>query len=201
MLVPSQRAMGRKAISQRRQEQFTEGEKGDRSMKTRTSVSLGVWVILAISTCAFAYMKHGEEEVLQGLEAVCVKVERLKVEIEQDGLFGGTLQTDVELKLRLAGIRVLSEEQWLENPDSPYLYLFVDAFKYAEGYVYRIQISLREPVMIIRKGIKATATTLRIRDELGITADLSDVRQEAQDLVDEFIKAWQKVNRKKVEPR
>ena len=170
-------------------------------MKRLISVSLGVWVILAISTCAFAYMKQGEEEVLQGLEAVHVKVERLKAEIEQDGLFGSTLQTDAELKLRLAGIKVLSEEQWLEKPDSPYLYLFVDAFKHSEGYIYRIQISLREPVTIIRKRNKTIATTLRIRDELGITAYLSDIREEAQDLMDEFIKAWQTANRKKTEKR
>jgi hypothetical protein len=188
-------------MAERRQGQSIKGEKGGGSMKRRISVSLGVWVILAISTCAFAYMKQGEEEVLQGLEAVYVKVERLKAEMEQDGLFASTLQTDVELKLRLAGIKVLSEEQWLENPDSPYLYLCVDAFKYSEGYVYRIQVSLREPVMVLRKRTKTIATTLRIRDELGITADLSEIREEAQDLVDEFIKAWQNANRKKAEKR
>jgi hypothetical protein len=199
--MPSHKTVGRKAVAQRRQGQSIKGEKGDGSMKRKISVSLGVWVILAISTCAFAYMKQGEEEVLQGLEAAHVKVERLKAEIEQDGLFASTLQSDAELKLRLAGIKVLSEEQWLENPDSPYLYLFVDAFKHSEGYVYRIQISLREPVMIIRKRMKASATTLRIRDELGITANLSEIREEAQDLVDEFIKAWQSVNRKKGEKK
>jgi hypothetical protein len=170
-------------------------------MKRTISVSLGVWVILAISTCAFAYMKQGEEEVLQGLKAVYVKVERLKAEMEQDGLFASTLQTDLELKLRLAGIKVLSEEQSLQNPDSPYVYLFVDAFKHSEGYVYRIQIGLREPVLIIRNRMNAVATTLRIRDELGITADLSEIRDEAQDLVDEFIKAWQNANRKKAGKR
>jgi hypothetical protein len=199
--MPSHKTVGRKAVAQRRQRQSIKGEKGDGSMKRKISVSLGVWVILAISTCAFAYMKQGEEEVLQGLEAAHVKVERLKAEIEQDGLFASTLQSDAELKLRLAGIKVLSEEQWLENPDSPYLYLFVDAFKHSEGYVYRIQISLREPVMIIRKRMKASATTLRIRDELGITANLSEIREEAQDVVDEFIKAWQSVNRKKGEKK
>jgi len=170
-------------------------------MKRLISVSLGVWVILAISTGALAQIKQGEEEVLQGLEALHVKVERLRAEVEQDGLFGSTLQSDAELKLRLAGIKVLSEEQWLKNPDSPFLYLFVDVFKHSEGYIYRIQISLREPVTIIRKRTKTTATTLRIRDELGITPYLSEIREEAQDLMDEFIKAWQAANRKKAEKR
>ena len=170
-------------------------------MRARISVSLGVWVILALSTCAFGYTVRGEEEVLQGLEAVHVKVERLRAEIEQDGLFGSILQSDAELKLRLAGLKVLSEEQWLKNPGSPYLYLFVDVFKHSEGYIYRIQISLRESVMIIRKGTKTIATTLRIRDELGVTAYLSEIREEAQDLLDQFIEAWQIANKKKAEKK
>jgi hypothetical protein len=170
-------------------------------MKARISVSLGVWVILALSTCAFGHITQGEEGVLQGLEAVYVKVERLKAEIEQDGLFGSLLQSDAELKLRLAGLKVLSEEQWLKNPDSPYLYVFVDVFKHSEGYIYRIQISLRESVMILRKSTKTIATTLRIRDELGVTAYLSEIREEAQDLLDEFIEAWQTANKKKTEKK
>jgi len=166
-------------------------------MKKGIWLLLGVWMSLVVSTGADAYITHGEEEVLSGLETVCIKVERLKAEIEADGLFTSTLQSDVELKLRLAGIKVLSEEQCRENPNFPYLYLFVDAFKHSEGYVYRVQLSLREPVTVIRKGTKTMATTLRIRDELGITPHLSEIRDEAQDLVDEFIKAWQTVNRKK----
>jgi hypothetical protein len=170
-------------------------------MKRGMDVLLSVCMSLVISTGAYAYITHGEEEVLSGLEAVGVKVERLRTEIEQDGLFASTLQSDVELKLRLAGIKVLSEEQWRENPNSPFLYLFVDAFKHSEGYIYRVQLSLREPVTVLRKGTKTIATTLRIRDELGIAAHLSEIRDEAQDLVDEFIKAWQNVNRKKAEKK
>jgi hypothetical protein len=166
-------------------------------MKRKLIVLLGVCMSLATSTLAYAYITHGEEDVLSGLEAVGIKVERLKAEMEQDGLFTGTLLSDIELKLRLAGIKVLSEEQWRENPNTPFLYLFVDAFKHSEGYIYRVQLSLREPVTVLRKGTKTTATTLRIRDELGIAAHLSEIRDEAQDLVDEFIKAWQNVNRKK----
>jgi hypothetical protein len=177
------------------------GENGGGWMKRLISVSLGVCVILAISTCGFAFIKQGEEEALRDLVAVTVKVERLRAEIEQDGLFASTLQSDVELKLRLAGIKVLSEEQSTENPDAPHLYLFVDAFKHSEGYIYRIQLSLREPVMVNRTRTKIFATTLRIRDELGITPYLSEIREEAQDLVDEFIKAWQTANKPKAKKR
>lgn len=170
-------------------------------MKRLICASLGVCVMVAVSTCSFAFIKQGEEDVLRGLGAVAVKVERLRAEIEQDGLFASTLQSDVEMKLRLAGIKVLSEEQAAESPDSPHLYLFVDAFKHSEGYIYRIQVSLREPVMVLRTRTKMFATTLRIRDELGITPYLSEIRGEAQDLVDEFIMAWQTANRKKTDKK
>jgi len=170
-------------------------------MKRLIGMSLGVCVMVAVSTCGFAFIKQGEEDVLRDLAAVSVKVERLRAEIEQDGLFASTLQSDVEMKLRLSGIKVLSEEQAVESPDCPHLYLFVDAFKHSEGYIYRIQLSLREPVMVLRTHTKMFATTLRIRDELGITPYLSEIRGEAQDLVDEFIKAWQTANRKKTDKR
>jgi hypothetical protein len=58
---------------------------------------------------------------------------------------------------------------------------------------------LREPVTVLRTRTKIIATTMRIRDELGITPYLSEIRGEAQDLVDEFIKAWETANRKKTE--
>jgi hypothetical protein len=177
------------------------GENGGGRMKRLISVSLGVGFMVAISTSGFAYIKQGEEEVLRGLTVVTVKVERLRAEIEQDGLFASTLQNDVELKLRLAGIKVLSEEECTEHPDCPHIYLFVDAFKHSEGYIYRIQLSLREPVTVLRTRTKIIATTMRIRDELGITPYLSEIRDEAQDLVDEFIKAWETANRKKTEKR
>ena len=170
-------------------------------MKRLICASLGACVMVAVSTSSFAFIKQGEEDVLRGLGAVTVKVERLRAEIEQDGLFASTLQSDVEMKLRLAGIKVLSEEQAMESPASPYLYLFVDAFKHSEGYIYRIQLSLREPVMVLRTHTKLFATTLRIRDELGITFFLSEIRGEAQDLVDEFLKAWEMVNRKKIDKK
>ena len=77
------------------------------------------------------------------------------------------------------------------------LYLHVDAFKHAEGYTYRIQLSLMEPVLILRKRMHVTATTFRMHDELGMTEQLSEVREEARNLLDKFIEIWQAVNLQK----
>jgi hypothetical protein len=166
-------------------------------MKRLISISVVAWLTLVISTCAFAANRGGEgRAVLQGLEGVRVVVERLKPEIERDGLFGSTLQTDAELSLQMAGIKVLSEEEWLKTPGAPYLYLKVDAFQCAGGYVYNINLTLEEQVALVRKGLKVSATTSKIGHQLGITSSLSDIRGEARDLMEEFVKAWQEANRK-----
>jgi hypothetical protein len=166
-------------------------------MKKLISVSAVVWVTLFISIWAFAVSRGGEgRAVLRGLEGVRVVVERLKPEIERDGLFGSTLQTDAELSLQMAGIKVLSEEEWLKTPGAPYLYLKVNAFQCARGYVYNITLTLEEQVTLVRNGLKVSATTSTIGHQLGITSSLSDIRGEARDQVEEFVKAWQEANRK-----
>jgi hypothetical protein len=166
-------------------------------MKRLIFVSVVAWLTLVISTCAFAVTRGGERRaILRGLEGVRVVVERLKPEIERDGLFGSTLQTDAELSLQMAGIKVLSEEEWLKTPGAPYLYLKVNAFQCARGYVYNINLTLEEQVKLVRNGLKVSATTSAIGHQLGITSSLSDIREEARDQVQEFIKAWQEANRK-----
>lgn len=163
-------------------------------MKKFISFSLCCMGMLAIAGLSFGQARDENKEVLQGLDKVHVVVERLRAEIEQDGLFASTLQKDMDLKLTLAGIKVLSEEEYLKIPCVADLYLHVDALKYAQGYIYRIQLSLLEPVMVLRKRIQVTGTTFRIHDELGMTEHLSEVREEARDLLDKFIEMWQVVN-------
>jgi hypothetical protein len=153
--------------------------------------------MLSIAGVAFGQTRDEDKEILRGLDKVRVVVERLKAEIEQDGLFVSTLQNDMELKLTLAGIKVLTEDECLQIPCVAGLYLNVDAFKHAKGYTYRIRLALREPVVALRKQLRVTATTFRMHDELGMTEDLSQIREEARDLLDKFIEVWQSVNPKK----
>jgi len=163
-------------------------------MKRFISFSSFCMAVLAIAGLSFGQARDENKEVLQGLDRVHVVVERLRAEIEQDGLFAGTLQKDMELKLTLAGIKVLSDDESPKLSNVTDLYMHVDAFKHAEGYTYRIQLSLMEPVFILRNSIHVTGTTFRMHDELGMTEQLSEVREEARDLLDKFIEIWQAAN-------
>ncbi len=162
----------------------------------RISLLIVLLANLPTVTPAFAYSWQEQAEVLRGLEGVYVVVGRLKPEIERDGLYGSMLQDDAEFMLRTAGVKVLSEEEWLLAPGTPYLYLNVDAFKYSDGYVYKIRLCLVEKVRPVRKPTVIEATTLSMRDDLGITPSLSAIREETRDLLDKFIGVWRAANPK-----
>ena len=166
-------------------------------MNKRIVVSAVVLGILTIATHAMAHLSAADRELLRGLDGFRLAVDRIRPDVERDGLFRSTLREDMELRLRMGGIKVLSEEEAEKNPDAPCLYLYVDALKCSLGYVYKIRLSLMEPVKLVRNNAKVSATVLRIPDELGITSNLSEIRDAAGDLVDEFVKAWKAVNPKK----
>jgi len=166
-------------------------------MNRRVFVCAMVLGVLAVSTHALAALSAAERELLRGLDGFRLAVERIKPEIERDGLFRSILLSDMELRLRIAGIKVLSEEEAEGKPDAPALYLYVDAMKCSLGYVYTLRFSLMEPVKLTRNNMKVSATVFRVPGELGITPHLSEIRDAAGDFVEEFIKAWKTANQKK----
>jgi hypothetical protein len=166
-------------------------------MKKRIIFSAVVLGILTLSTHAMALLSAADRELLRGLDGFRLAVDRIGPDIERDGLFRSTLQEDMELRLRMGGVKVLSEEEAEKKPDAPCLYLYVDALKCSLGYVYKIRLTLMEPVKLVRTNAKVSATVLRIPDELGITPSLSEIRDAAGNVVEEFVKAWKAANPKK----
>jgi hypothetical protein len=166
-------------------------------MKKRGFVFVIFLGVLAASTHAFAALSAAERDLLRGLDGFRLAVERIKPEIERDGLFRSILLGDMELRLRMAGIKTWSEEEAESKPDAPMLYLYVDAMKSSLGYVYTLRLSLMEPVKLTRNNVKVSATVLRIPGELGITSHLSEIREAAGDFLEEFIKAWKAANPEK----
>ncbi|MBN1103170.1 MAG: hypothetical protein JXL84_07135 [Deltaproteobacteria bacterium] len=154
-------------------------------------------LVLAMSANAAGEVKLVEWEILHGLEEVMVVVERIKPEIERDGLYSSTLQSDVELKLRMAGMKILEEDDDPQRTDVPYLYVLVDALKCSKGYAYKVQLSLREPIRVIRNNVRVLASTLSFPGGIGVTPHLSEIREEVRDQVDEFTQAWSEANPKR----
>jgi len=124
---------------------------------------------------------------LKGIKEVEVVVEDMSPEAEKDGLTRDQLQTDVELRLRKAGIRVTSGAV-------AFLYVIAHPMKHPRGfYAYSIHVMVEEMVSLERDpSISLVGTTWRSTGGVGIVGVkvLKSLRDRVSDQVDEFINAY-----------
>ena len=82
---------------------------------------VGMGFLLLTISSAKGIDTEATRATLQGLKGVHVVVEDLDPDVERDGLTQKQFRTDVELRLRKGGIRVLTREQRRTTPGHPYL--------------------------------------------------------------------------------
>jgi len=164
-----------------------------------TCLSRLAMVLLLAASAAAAQDSENNRQSLKGLKGVYVLVEPLEAEVERDGLNQTSIQTDVELRLRQAGIKVLTEGERLAAPGSPFLYVLVNA-KSGSPYAFSIDVEFcqgvrldRDPSMQI---IGATTWSVRAVGTAG-RENLRNIRDFIKDYVDQFINAYLSVNPKK----
>ena len=147
------------------------------------------------------------QDSLQGLEGVEVLVEELKDELENYNVTSIQIQTDVESRLRTAGIKVLSKEEneKLQPLRKPYLYLRINSVKppwKREGLAFNIEIALNQQVFIREepKSFKKSCfAPTWYKTFLGVAGwkNISEIREIVQGLTDKFIEAYQAANQNK----
>jgi hypothetical protein len=155
------------------------------------SLVLGI-AILLLDIPAWADTP-GERATLKGIEAVAVVVEDTNADAARDGLTRDQLQSDVEQRLRQAGITV-------DNHALGVLAVFVNTLKIESGfYAYAIRVQFRQWVRMERNlTIAALASTWEASSVVGVigTRALRDVRGSVRDRVDQFINAYLEQNPK-----
>jgi hypothetical protein len=157
-----------------------------------------LWGILGLTASgSWAVDNEQSREVLRGLPGLGVLVERLNPDAEHAGLTETQIQTDVELRLRQAGIAVLTEGERLRTPSMPVLYVRVSTYKRGEigVFAYNISVELLQFVLIEHNSTHVTTTTWST-GALGIVGEqnLSLIRASIRDYVDRFINAYLAVN-------
>ena len=149
---------------------------------------LSTLIVVLFSLDAFsAFTTDEDRESLAGLEGVYVVVEDVN---ESYGITRQQLLTDVELRLRQNGIKVLSEEEWFRTKGGQHLYLNVLLERFDELGVYIVSISLKlkQKVVLVREPSKSVfATTWHVWNLNVFGSDkLQHLREEAKDHVDSF---------------
>jgi hypothetical protein len=141
--------------------------------------------------------------IFAGLTGVGVLVEDVNSKAKEDGLDKTTLQTDVELRLREAGVPVLLKSEALKRPGCPILYLSVIVLeRESGGYAYSADVELTEQVTLVRKPavIAIGATTWHARSIVGVVgaSELAEtVRGTVRDQVAQFVNVYLAANPKR----
>ena len=166
-------------------------------LKVRCCSAKPLMLFIAIVACASARASDGaaDRESLRGLTGVYVLVEKLPDRL-QTLVTDDQIQTDVELRLRKTGIRVLSEEEWLQASGHPTLYVNVNAVSVEGKYSYSVNADLTQDVMLVRNKATARGNTWST-DGVGQVAEgnlRSRVREVLGDTIDRFANAYLSVN-------
>lgn len=157
----------------------------------RIALILGVVMVFTLAEQGPFVLAQDNRDALCGLQGCPVVVARLGPEIEKDGLTKKQLQTDTELKFRMAGIKVFSLEEATQEKGSPYFYLHVHVDKLKSGcYSYNISTEL------IKEAFPLWETTWTQLELMGLSCNLADIRHHTQDMVDEFINEYLAANQK-----
>jgi hypothetical protein len=163
----------------------------------RLNMLVAISFFLLSCSLAFALDDDDARQSLRGLQGVGVLIEKLNPEVEQSGLSSESIQGDVELKLRLAGIRVLSREESLRTR-APILYVNVNMItgpSIGRIMPFSISVAVTQRISLERD------STIRLRvptwsvDATG-TQDASTIRNTIKDFADRFINAYLSVNPK-----
>ncbi len=166
--------------------------------KCKVLMILFLFTMVCVSD-VYAPSKY-EIESLRGIKGIHVVIESLNPDIEKDGLRIENIQTDVELKLRLAGFKVLTEKEWLNEPGEPYLYVNVNSMKHEIGtHVFKVDIGLIQTVHLKRDTkifLQATTWSSGIIGYVEKEKGVNYVRDSVKDLMDEFINDYLSVNPK-----
>ena len=122
-------------------------------------------------------------------------VEKLPLEVEQEGLKRDQLQMEVESKLRTAGIKVLTKEEASGASGEPYLYININvniAKTEADIYPYSIDLLLIQKVSLLRDPKLTSYAITWSTGGVGSIGKpiLSQLAESVEQMVDVFIKAY-----------
>jgi hypothetical protein len=170
-------------------------------MKVRAfRILVTLLVLFVIYGNAYAQDIQQTRNTLRGLSGVYVMPENPQ---EEDAIKGGlsedATRTDVELKLRVAGIRVLSREEWEQELGRPYLYVRLNVVKggVLGGYMYDITLEFKQYVTLVRSPSAQAYGATWSTGYMGYTPQLRDIRDRMKDRIDNFIDAYLSINPKK----
>lgn len=165
------------------------------AMKPIKSVVLLLSVLFLFHSVAFGMDDEITRNSLKGLEGIYVAI-ILDGGSKQAGLSKSLLRTDVEVKLRMAGIKLVSQYESFNLPGMPWLGVNINSLIHGKSIYYQISLELIQGAFLERKNLHTIAITWDIGRH-GVTSNIENIRSSIKDMADQFINAYRSVNPKK----
>jgi hypothetical protein len=115
-------------------------------------------LLMGLAVCVLptgASAAGGKYEIasLKGLKGVGVVIEHIDSDGQAMGLSESDIRTDVELSLRVTGMKVLPTEEMVREPGAPYLYVVVLALPPIPSgtSAFTVVITLNQSIVLERK--------------------------------------------------
>jgi hypothetical protein len=147
-----------------------------------------------------SYDDEGARLSLKGLQEIFVLIEELSPAFKELGLTEYQLRTDVELKLRMAGIKVVSEKD--KVPGTPFLYVKTwgeRSKNLPDSFSILFVIELQQKVFLFRIPNSLLWAPTWSLTQWGLIPDREfsqRIRATVKDSIDMFINAYLSVNPK-----
>ena len=159
-----------------------------------------VCLMLFCPTAVFSFTAD-KRDTLRGLKEISVLVEYLPDDVEREGLNREHLQRDIEVRLRQAGLHVLTISEVADSPGAPYLYVAVYPITgpSLNSNAYAVALTLKQLVQLSRNPTtELFATTWEGPMQLSSQGDhrVLDIRTRILDAVGRFIIDYRDVNSK-----
>ncbi len=166
-------------------------------------------VLVALSVLTISHPVEGQDDEvnrksLEGLEAVAVWIVNQAREAERYGLTASAIQSDVELRLRTAGIRVLSMKENLATTGAPFLLVHLNVVQMQASsdppvsiYAYSLSVGLVQRVRLERNTeLRVPAARTWGVDYVGVVGDqrVQTVRDVIRDATNRFVNTYLSVN-------
>ena len=167
-------------------------------MRLRVLILLGL--TLCWPTVGFSFTSD-KRDTLRGLKEISVLVEYLPDDVEREGLNREHLQRDIEVRLRQAGLHVLTISEVANSPGAPYLYVAVYPITGLSVTVntYAVALTLKQLVQLSRNpNTELFATTWEGPIHFSSLSDsrVLDIRSRIFESVGRFIVDYRDVNSK-----
>jgi hypothetical protein len=150
---------------------------------------------------AYAFDADASRETLKGLTGFYVLIEELNpniakyANVQKNNISTQTLKSQVENRLRAAGIRILSWDEMMKTPERPMLYVRVNTHEYEKfWYAFDILVEVRQLVTLVsrqEKPIIGPTWSVNMTGVMNI-GQLQTLYDNLGLLLDRFIQAYTK---------